>query len=241
MNYLVVRKSGEAVYSQIYRALRREVREHYKPGDCLPTEPQLAELFSVNRHTIRRAVDVLLADGLVQRQHGRGTFVTAYPIEYPITKGTRFTENLASSGKAIESTILRKLVVPARGGVAKNLEITSETSVIWMETLRLVEDLPFCIISHFLPHKGFEFVLEKFEGGSLHRFLNQMGISPVRRQSLITAQIPVAEDAKYLQMPANQPVLRVKSVNVNAENGQSVEYAVTRFRADRVQLNIALG
>ena len=236
MNYLVARESGEAVYSQIYQALRQEVREHNKPGDCLPTEAQLAERFSVNRHTIRRAVD-----GLVQRQHGRGTFVTAYPIEYPITKGTRFTENLAGSRKTTESTILRKLVIPAQGGVAKNLEVTSKTSVILMETLRLVEDLPFCIISHFLPHKGFEFVMEKFEGGSLHRFLNQMGISPIRRQSLIAAQIPVAEDAKYLQMPANQPVLLVKSINVNAENGQPVEYAVTRFRADRVQINIALG
>ncbi len=241
MNYLVSRDCGESVYRQISKALRNEIGEHYKPGDCLPTEPQLAERFAVNRHTIRRAVDVLIADGVVQRHQGRGTFVTATPIEYPIMKGTRFTENLAKTMKPTASTLLRQMVMPARGRVAEKLALEPEVPVIWLETLRVVEDFPFCIISHFLPYEGFEFVIDQFRRGSLHQLLMARGIVPVRRLSLITAQLPLGDDAKYLQMPANAPVLRVKSVNVDAVSGKPVEYAVTRFRADRVQLNIAIG
>ena len=43
-----------------------------------------------------------------------------------------------------------------------------------------------------------------------------------------------------LMMPANQPVLRIKSVNVNPQTGTPVEYSITRFRADRVQLRLDL-
>lgn len=240
MNYLISRESGQSVYSQISKALREEISDHCQPGDCLPTEPQLAERFAVNRHTIRRAVDVLIADGLVQRLHGKGTFVTAKPIEYPIMKGTRFTENLAKTTKSTESTLLRRIIVPARGGVAEKLELEQEAPVIWLETLRMVEDLPFCIISHFLPFDEFRFVIDQFKGGSLHQLLMDNNIVPIRRMSLITSQLPIGEDAKYLQMPASQPVLRVKSINVNKSTEKPVEYAVTRFRADRVQLNVAI-
>ena len=240
MNYLITRESGETVYGQIGKALRKEIGEHYQPGDRLPTEPQLAERFSVNRHTIRRAVDVLVAEGLVQRQHGSGTFVTSQPIDYPIAKGTRFTENLSKKNKLTKSQLLKKIVLPARGGVADKLGLKPETPVIWLETLRMVEEQPFCIISHFLPHYGLEFVLDEFEGGSLHQLLMDRNIIPMRRLSLVTSMLPVGEDAKYLQMPTNLPVLRVKSVNVNEATEKPVEYAVTRFRADRVQLNIAI-
>jgi len=228
------------VYYQISKALRDEISEHYQLGDRLPTEPEIAERFAVNRHTIRRAVDVLIAEGLVQRQHGSGTFVTAQPIDYPIARGTRFTENLNKHNRLTKTSLLRKLIIPARGGVAEKLALTPETPVIWLETLRMVENSPFCIISHFLPHETFEFVMDDFEGGSLHRLLMAYKIVPVRRASLVTSMLPMGEDAKYLQMPSSQPVLRVKSVNVDEKKHQPVEYAVTRFRADRVQLNIAI-
>lgn len=239
MNYLVSRKNGETIYSQISKALRNEILEHYRLGDCLPAEPQLAELFAVNRHTIRRAVDVLIAEGIVQRQHGRGTFVTA-PLQYPITKGTRFTENLARFGGNIGTLLLRKLIIPARGGIAQKLRLDDESPVIWLETLRMVAELPFCIASHFLPHEGLAFVMDQYEGGSLHQLFLARNIVPVRRLSLITSQLPVGEDAEYLKMPRNQPVLRVKSVNVNGATANPVEYCVTRFRADRVELNVAI-
>lgn len=169
MNCLIARESGEAVYHQISKALRKEIGEHYQPGDRLPTEPELAKRFAVNRHTIRRAVDSLIAEGLVQRQHGRGTFVTTPPIDYPIAKQTRFTENLSKHNRLTKTWLLRKLIIPARGGVAEKLGLESETPVVWLETLRMVENRPFWIISHFLPHEKFEFVMDEFKGGSLHQ------------------------------------------------------------------------
>jgi len=235
---LINRIGDRAVYVQISEILEEEIRSLFNPGDALPTENDLADRFSVNRHTVRRAIDELVSQGILERKHGKGTFVLAQ-INYSIGSGTRFTENLNSLGRNSCSCVLRKLVIPAVSGVAKRLKITAGSPVIWIETLRTVDDQPFCIISHFLPNEGYEEVLQAYDGGSLHQFLDsRFGIKLCRTESLITSVLPQGEDASYLKMPAHQPVLRTKSVNINSKTNQPVEYALTRFRADRTELKI---
>jgi GntR family transcriptional regulator, phosphonate transport system regulatory protein len=55
---------------------------------------------------------------------------------------------------------------------------------------------------------------------------------------LVTSVLPQGDDARLLSMPQNRPVLRVKSLNLCSKTGEPVEYAITRFRADRIQLRI---
>lgn len=52
----------------------------YKPGDKLPTEPDLMKYFGVGRSTIREAVKILAHSGLVRVRQGIGTFITEYEI-----------------------------------------------------------------------------------------------------------------------------------------------------------------
>lgn len=233
------RNGGEAIYSQIAKLLREEIASFLTPGECLPSENDLAERFGVNRHTIRRAVDDLIAAGLLERRHGKGTFVLDAPTDYVLGSGTRFTETFESLGKIASSRILRKLVIPARGGVAARLHLTENDPVVWIESLRLADDRPICVISHFLPQRTFPDLLAGYGGGSLHEHLSIHHALKLRRvESLVSAALPQGDDASLLGMPQNQPVLRVKSVNVGERDGTPLEYALTRFRADRIQLRI---
>jgi GntR family phosphonate transport system transcriptional regulator len=219
--------------------LRCEIQEFYKAGDVLPAESVLAQRFSVNRHTLRRAIDELVAEGLVIRRHGKGVFVLAPAIDYSINSRTRFTATLESQGKTTHSRVLRKQVIPARGGVASRLQLSEGDEVIFLETLREVEGKPFCIISHFLPHALVPQVFENYNNGSLHAFLETFcNIRVQRNESLITTLMPEADDAALLNMPRNLPVLRVKSVNVACHDNKPVEYVVTRFRGDVTQLSV---
>ena len=233
------RNGGEAIYSQIAKLLKEEIASFLTPGACLPSENELAERFGVNRHTIRHAVEDLIAGGLLERRHGKGTYVLDAPADYLLASGTRFTETFESLGKTASNRILRKLVTPARGGVAARLHLTENDPVIWIESLRLADDRPICVISHFLPKQTFLELLEEYHGGSLHEHLGIRYELRLRRiESLISAALPQGDDASLLGMPQNQPVLRVKSVNVNEMDGTPLEYALTRFRADRIQLRI---
>lgn len=233
------RNGGEAIYSQIAKLLKQEIASFSTPGQCLPSESELAKRFGANRHTIRRAADELISAGLIERRHGKGTFVLDAPTDYLLASGTRFTETFESLGKTPSSTIVHKLIIPARGGVASRLNLSENDKVVWIESLRLADDRPICIVSHFLPQRLFPELLERYHGGSLHQHLDvNYGYKLRRIESLISATLPQGDDASLLGMPHNHPVLRVKSVNVDINNDKPLEYALTRFRADRIQLRI---
>jgi GntR family phosphonate transport system transcriptional regulator len=227
------------LYRQIGDLLRVEIQNLYKTGDMLPAEGELAQRFNVNRHTLRRAIDELVDEGLVIRRHGAGVFVLSPTIDYCINARTRFTATLESQGKVTHSRVVRKQVIPAKGGVASRLRLPENEAVIALETLREVEGKPFCVISHFLPLLAVPEVLDEYDGGSLHGYLEQhCGIKLQRSESLISAVMPEPDDAMLLNMPRNLPVLRVKSVNLSTHNQIPVEYVVTRFRGDATQLSI---
>src|ERR1700722_2435986 len=229
------------LYLQISQAIGNEVRTHYRPGTQLPPEPVLAERFEVNRHTLRRAIDELVGAGLVERRRGLGVFVLDGPHNYGIHKHTRFTRTLEGAGATTESIVLRKLVVPARDGVARRLELAEGVDVIWVETLRKANDRPFSVISHFMPAELPPRVYCDYEGGSLHDFIaDRLGIALERRYSLIATQLAERNDATLLGIPRHQPILRIKSVNADALTRRPIEYAVGRLRGDRVELEVKL-
>jgi GntR family phosphonate transport system transcriptional regulator len=238
--FAINRHNGEAVYSQVARFLMGEVGNLYRLGEYLPSESDLAERFGVNRHTVRRAIEELIQAGVVERIHGKGTRVLEATMDYALGERTRFTEQLEAEGLFASTRILRKLKIPAHGGVAKRLQLNEGDTVIWLETLRLVDDRPYCLISHFLPEAYFPDVLDAYAGGSLHAYIQSHYQFNLRRaESLVTATIPLGDDARLLNMPKHQAILRVKSVNVDAARSEiPLEYALTRFRADRIQLCI---
>ena len=225
------------VYIQISESLSMEIQDLYKAGDQLPSEGELAQRFNVNRHTLRRAIDELIQKGIVVRRHGKGVFVVSSFIDYSINTQTRFTETLENQGKVTDSKVTKKIIIPARGGIASRLGIENGSDVISLETLRTVDDVPFCVISHFLPLKDMEIIYEKYNKGSLHNFVKKhCGVELKRKESLISSVMPEPGDAELLKMPRNLPVLRVKSLNVSIDTGIPVEYVVTRFRGDATQL-----
>ena len=102
-----------------------------------------------------------------------------------------------------------------------------------------MDDLPFCTSTHFFPYPDYSLIQYDYTGGSLHEFIqDKFGIRLRRILSLISSVMPVKEDAQRLNIPRNIPVLRVKSLNVNYSDGWPVEYVVTRFRGDTVQLSV---
>lgn len=236
--YAIDRDTGITLYAQIAEVLEREYVRQGAPGDRLPAEGELAARFGVNRHTLRRAVDELIVEGLLERQHGVGIFITDHLLDYRLGSGTRFTQTLAEIGVATDTKVIRKMVAPASSGVAKRLALAVEEDVLWIETLRIADGMPFCVISHFLPLTPYRELLEDYQSGSLHAVLNRHGGALCRTESLVTAVLPQGDDAKLLGVTQHRPVLRVKSLNVFERDGAPVEYAITRFRADRIQLCI---
>ncbi|HES76486.1 MAG TPA: phosphonate metabolism transcriptional regulator PhnF [bacterium] len=238
--HAIDREQGSHVYRQIAKTLETEIKQRYRTGDALPSEVVLATRFGVNRHTLRHAVDVLIEAGIVERRHGSGTFVLGL-IDYAINAKTRFTEQLEGSGFHTDTEVLHHFIAPASSGVARRLNLSENEDVVFIETRRRADGFPFCIVSHFFPARDYAAPLSHYTGGSLHGFLAEhLNLRLRRTESLVTATLPQGDDAQLLSMPNNSPVLRVKSLNVSEDTDQPVEYALTRFRADRIQLSITV-
>jgi GntR family phosphonate transport system transcriptional regulator len=240
MNSSIDKSNGSMpVYRQVSNILESEIVELYEKGDALPSEAELASRFKINRHTLRRAVDKLENEGLVNRVRGKGTFVVGSIVAYDIKKSTRFTENLETQGRRASSLVLRSIGEPASDEVAEKLCLEVNDPVILIETLREVDGLPFCIVSHYFPYIKFFDLLQNYKQGSLHTYIKEHhNIELHRTQSLIIADSPQPDDAELLKLNKTTPILRVKSLNVDSSTGQPVEFVVTRFRGDAVQLSV---
>ncbi len=94
-NYLMVQntidpKSPIPRYYQLYTSLRSRIREgEFQPGDALPSERQLVEDYGVSRITVVKALDILEKEGLIERQHGRGNFVTQPEVKPEASQRTK--------------------------------------------------------------------------------------------------------------------------------------------------------
>lgn len=234
----LVRQSGLAVWAQIAEALRAEIEQGLDEDDWLPAEPELAARFGVNRHTLRHAVDALIDEGLVERVRGRGTRVLAGALTYGIGADTRFTEQLAASGRTASVELLEKADIAAEGSVSRRLRVAEGATVLRLVTLRGEAGFPFCLTLHFLAGTAAAIARADYAGGSLHALLRARGVTLERKHSLITTRLPLPEDAARLRAPRNRPVLRVKGVNVRRECGDVQEYVISQFRGEHVRLSV---
>ena len=183
------------VYLRIARILEHEIARAYRSGDLLPSERILADTYQVNRHTLRRAVDELVDAGIVERRRGHGTRVIDPAIHYPISSQTRFTDNINAQGHDAEVRLVFSQQSSATKGVAEALKLNENDPVVWIELLRLVDQLPFSVCSHFFPMPRFAYLLDQYAGGSLHEFIHgKNGLVPQRKNSLISAIMPRNED-----------------------------------------------
>jgi GntR family phosphonate transport system transcriptional regulator len=238
---MIDRFSPEKIYVQIIRAIEIDIQDGFEPGDLYLSENTLAEKFGVNRHTVRRAVEELVKQGLLLKRHGFGTFVSEKRLAYRVKSYQRLSAALDENNIKIETILLSKNVIDAVGGVAEKLQLKLAEPVIQIDTLRKIEGKEVALISHFIPKEACPLVLEQYESGSLGNFLsNVCQVQPKRLLSFVSAAMPTAEDGFRLGLSTSQPILKVKTINEDSKTGIRIEYSITRFRADMIQLEMLM-
>lgn len=227
------------VYRQVACALEDMLSNDYAIGEYLPSENELALRFNVNRHTVRRAIDNLVAAGFVLRQQGKGSLIINNQIEYPIESG-RFTASLDMLRRKSTSQVLSSSLVGAAPKIADYLSIDNGEPVSVIETLRFVDNQPMSLITHFLNPQYVPDIHEHYSGGSLHQYIeDQYRLRLKRSNALISAVMPDRQEALYLKSSLTQPLLKIKSFNgVAADITKVVEVSISRSRSDRFQVKI---
>ena len=227
-------------WRRIADALEKDVSNGYFADSRLPTEPELAERFSVNRHTIRRAVAALVDQGLLKVTQGRGTFVADHQIDYLLGRRTRFSTNLKRSGRVGSHRLISVTRRQADSAVAAELEIETGAELIELETLGNADGVNLSYALHSFPAARFEALPAAVaEKGSITAALATCGVADyTRRSSRIVARLPTEMEARHLDVPLSRPVLQVEAVNVD-QAGTPIERSTGIFAGDRVQIVVA--
>lgn len=230
------RQPSEPLYLELAQVLRGELR-HYRIGDFLPGEMQLARRFAVNRHTLRRAVDELINEGRLLRRQGKGTQVLQRPLVYPLQADSAYSDALAALGVRTEARLLDRRQLNASAEEARHLQLAEGAALIELSTLRLLDGEPVSLIRHRYCASHAE-LLADYQGGSLRRYLGERGLPLTRRFSLIGARLADRDEAAQLLMPLRMPLLSVFTLSCDA-SGRPVEIALSASRSDRFQYQVA--
>lgn len=229
------RQPSEPLYLELAQVLRGELR-HYRIGDFLPGEMQLARRFAVNRHTLRRAVDELINEGRLLRRQGKGTQVLQRPLVYPLQADSAYSDALAALGVRTEARLLARRQLSASAEEARHLQLAEGAALIELSTLRLLDGEPVSLIRHRYCASHAE-LLADYQGGSLRRYLGERGLPLTRRFSLIGARLADRDEAAQLLMPLRMPLLSV--FTLSDASGRPLEIALSASRSDRFQYQVA--
>lgn len=227
-----------AKYGVLADLLRRELTA-YTPGSYLPAETELAARYGVNRHTLRRAVDDLIAEGRVLRHKGKGTCVLPRPIVYPVNVNSTYSRVLADMGLPSRAALLSRQERMAQPQERRVLDMADGECLLELQTLRYIQHRPATLIRHcFVSTRAA--MLNNYHGGSLRTYLKERGMVLTRAQTWIGAQLPTEREALTLLMPRHVPLLIIHTLSVDASQ-RAFEYSVSLSRADQFQYHITSG
>jgi GntR family transcriptional regulator len=225
-------------YQRVAEDLRTFLRspKHHK-GWQLPTEAELAARHGVSRHTVRRAYQDLVADGLVTRTAGRGTFVLP-PAPYLRSFGS--IEDLIALSVDTELEIVEPLGI-VKDEVASNLLGQDSPTTYSVSFLRLHGSSVLGFTTVHLPEAiGVKLQRVKSLTRSGARSQNTIlglldrvhNATILGAKQTITPALATRHIAELIECAVGQPILQINRLYVD-ENGKAVELATSWFNPER--------
>ncbi|MCC8963992.1 GntR family transcriptional regulator [Bradyrhizobium sp. Pear76] len=223
-----------------YQRLRDDLaarinRNEWRPGDPIPSEAELGAHYGVAIGTVRKAIDQLVNDGVLERQQGRGTFVRRARFNSSLFRFFRF-QSESGERRVPQSRILRRKTMPATTAVASALRISVGEPVISLSRLRLIDDVPLLAEEIWLERSRFEAILslDTAEFGDLlyPLYEDRCGQVVVSADEILTVEIANEMQSRLLRLEANAPLIMVERLAFDLER-RPIEWRRSRGPADR--------
>lgn len=218
-------RATRAIWLQIYDRLARAIDQRLvAPGSRLPGEVQLAEMFRVNRVTMRRALALLQVEGRLQARKGVGIIVRQLPRTFVIRNDMRFSDSLVGATEEVSSRVLYLARTAPSPEAAQLFGLGPGDQVIALHRVRLLDGGPIYFTRKELPaarFPDFEQVFEETQ--SVSAVYKAAGIPWFRRaETRVQGGLAQPDEAEILGINANTPVQYVTAIN-RAPDGGPIE------------------
>ena len=213
--------------------LRKSIEKKIRQGlfkEKIPSERELMENYNVSRSTVREAVSQLVIDGILEKKHGKGTFISQHPIQYWLGNLISTTDVIKSmdmvpSAKLIEHGIV---TVPIELQEAIDLE-----KAYLIKRVRYANDKPLAIETQYYPVEiGLKLANLDISHGTLYDLLeNELHIQLHDADEMITSQKVSPGDAELLNLTNDLHTLHLERF-VYGRNGDLVEYCIADYNPE---------
>ncbi|WP_409484593.1 GntR family transcriptional regulator [Arsenicicoccus dermatophilus] len=223
-------------HAQLRDALARAARSA-DPGSAIASERELMQAYAVSRATVRRAIEALIADGVLHRIQGKGTFV-AHPRVQSHLHLASFTNDMRRRGLTPTTRVLcvESRVCPVE--VADDLGLAEGDAAWFVERVRLADGRPMAFERAWYP-------LDLLPGLDEHDLASSLYDLVARTYGLVvdTAEQTAWADhagavAAHLDLPATAPVMVFD--RLSRVGGRPLERVRSWYRGDRYQIHMSL-
>lgn len=223
------------MYYQLKKMIQNMIKDgRLKPGDMLPTEMELSDMFSISRTTTRQAIMELVMEGALYRVKSKGTFVAENRVVQDFTNVIRASHNLLESQNVKTTTrVLELKVIKPDEHVRNMLGLEPGAEAVHLRRLRFVNQEPNVLADAYLPMSCKEMLETDMERTGLYQFLDSrqetVPVYAIRNLEAVPAE---KEDAKLLEIEEGDPIQLTTSVTYTKDE-KPIEYSIAKFRGDR--------
>lgn len=223
---------------QLRESLRSYVERFGEPGASIPSERILGQYFGVARMTVRQAIDSLVAEEILERVVGLGTFVARPKVDLHM-KMTSYTEEMIRRGMVPDARVLSFEQQGASPLVARELQIEIGQPVVRFRRQLLADGEPMSVDENFIPAHRVVGILEDPPPTSLYSVLSEKyGLVMEWGEDTIEATAASPAIARLLNVEMNAPLLKIQRHAYVAR--AMIDYSVSYYRADRYKLWVPL-
>lgn len=218
-------------YKDIAEDIRNKIKnQDYTYGQKLPYEYILCMSYQCNKETMKKALDILVKEGLIIRRRGAGTFVKDFDPSIESTTN-RFARGLTARYEGIKeviSQILEFEVVPADDFLSKKLQIEMGDFVYHIIRLRLLDNKPHLIDISYMPIGVIPNLKIEHLKGSIYEYIEKVLKLKIQSCHLtINAALSTPLEQQYLGLKEFEPYIQEEQISY-LSNGSIFEYTLAR-------------
>ena len=224
--------SNSPMYMQLAHRLRLQIVDgKIGAGEAVPSERDLCDIMGASRVTVRKAIELLIEEGLLSRRQGSGTYVTPR-IQAPGSFLSSFSEDAEARGEATDTIWMMKTIAVATEEEVRLLELSAGSNVARLSRVRMAGGEPLAIENAVVPAEMLPDIGNL--GNSLYQALNERGNRPVTGQQKIRAALAGPTEASLLSIPEKTEILRIERLTRRAD-GRPVELTRSAYRGERYE------
>ncbi|MDL2403367.1 GntR family transcriptional regulator [Rhizobium mayense] len=227
---------------RLYLLLREQILRGEVAVDArLPSEPALAQEHSVSRVTVRRALDKLASDGMIERRPGSGTFVSAGKTSMPVVADlSNVLTHLVEMGRKTGVRLISFAYVNATPAMAEELRLDPGERLQRSVRVRLIDGQPFSYLVTHVPERiGMSYSEADLASTPLLELLERSGLVAERATQVVGATLAGPEAADALDLDIGAALLTMTRV-VFESSGRGIEHLQALYRPDRYSFHMDL-